>query len=299
MNYKKIFFLICVFYKSYSYCQNSFLDYSDTINKPRVIGVGCTQASLVGLSSIGLYSLWYSKESMSKFHFFNDWNNWSNMDKAGHIYSAYHFSKISSNSFYWAGLNKKNSVLIGSSIGLGFQTIIEIMDGSSSKWGFSISDMSSNIFGTSLYAGQELLFNKQILIPKFSYHNTPYSDLRPEVLGSNQIEKILKDYNGQSYWISFSPKSFINNLSIPDWLCISIGYSIDQRIYGDQNSVIFQNHEYISNKEFLFSLDIDFSKIKCKNPIVKTILKQFNYLKIPFPTISYSSNKIGFHPLYF
>ena len=77
--------------------QNSFFEYSDTINKPRVMGVSSGQISLVGLSSIGLYSFWYSKESMSKFHLFNDWNNWSNMDKAGHIYSSYHLSKISSN----------------------------------------------------------------------------------------------------------------------------------------------------------------------------------------------------------
>ncbi|MAO32185.1 MAG: DUF2279 domain-containing protein [Crocinitomicaceae bacterium] len=299
MNFKKLFTLICFFYISYGYSQNSFLEYSDTINKPRVIGVSSGQISLVGLSSVGLYSLWYSKESMSEFHFFNDWNNWNNMDKAGHIYSAYHLSKISSNLFSWAGVNKKKSVLLGSSIGLGFQSIIEIMDGFSSKWGFSYSDMGSNIIGTSLFAGQELLFNKQILIPKFSYHNTPYSELRPEVLGRNQIEKILKDYNGQSYWISFSPKSILNSISIPEWFCFSFGYSIDQRIYGDQNSVVFQNQEYISNKEILFSLDIDLSKIKCKNAFIKTILNQLNYLKIPFPTVSFSSNKLTFYPLYF
>ncbi len=69
MIYKKLFTLICLFNISFSYCQNSFLDYSDTINKPRVIGVSCGQASFIGLSSIGLYSLWYSKESKSKFHF--------------------------------------------------------------------------------------------------------------------------------------------------------------------------------------------------------------------------------------
>ncbi len=173
------------------------------------------------------------------------------------------------------------------------------MDGYSSKWGFSISDMSSNIIGSSLFAGQELLFDKQILLPKFSYHNTPYSDLRPEVLGSNQIEKILKNYNGQTYWISFSPKSFLNNLPIPEWLCFSFGYSIDQRIYGDQNIAIFQDQEYISKKEFLFSLDIDLSKIKCKNTFVKTILNQLNYIKIPLPTVLFSDNKATFYPIYF
>ena len=116
------------------------------------------------------------------------------------------------------------------------------------------------------------MFNKQILIPKFSYHNTPYSELRPEVLGRNQIEKILKDYNGQSYWISFSPKSILNSISIPEWFCFSFGYSIDQRIYGDQNNVVFQNQEYISNKEIFI-----FTRHRFKqNKNVKThLLKQF------------------------
>ena len=43
---------------------------------------------------------------MSEFHLINDWKNWSNMDKAD-IYSAYHLSKISSNLFSWAGVNKR------------------------------------------------------------------------------------------------------------------------------------------------------------------------------------------------
>ena len=63
MNYKKLFTLICFFYISYSYSQNSFFEYSDTINKSRVIGVSSGQISLVGLSSIGLYSFGIQKKA--------------------------------------------------------------------------------------------------------------------------------------------------------------------------------------------------------------------------------------------
>ena len=55
------------------------------------------------------------------------------------------YQNISSNLFSWAGVNKKKSVLLGSSIGLGFQSMIEIMDGFSSKWGFSYSDMGQTL----------------------------------------------------------------------------------------------------------------------------------------------------------
>ena len=150
-----------------------------------------------------------------------------------------------------------------------------------------------------LAISQELYWNEQRIQLKYSYSPSKWASANPAQLGENNVQRLLKDYNGQSYWISLSPKSILKSISIPEWLCFSFGYSIDKRIYGNQNNVVFQNQEYTSNKEILFSLDIDLSKIKCKNSFIKTILKQLNYLKIPFPTVSFSDNKLDFYPLYF
>ncbi len=208
-------------------------------------------------------------------------------------------SKSSSQLFKWSGMNPEKSMWLGSSIGIGVQTMIEIMDGYNSGWGFSISDMCSNILGAGLFISQQKMFNEQIFIPKFSYHPTPYAEFRPEVLGKSHAERLIKDYNGQTYWLSFSIKNVFKKSNMPDWLCFSIGYSVDKKLIGNSDVYINDNTSFHAKNEFFISLDIDFKKIRCKNTFLKFLLTQLNYLKIPFPAISFSNKSLTFHPLYF
>lgn len=97
--------------------------------------------------------MWYADQSTGKFHLFNDATDWLMADKAGHFYTTYQLSKHRKNAVLWAGLPVKKSVLIGTAIGLGFQTTLEIMDGYSSGWGFSWADMASNSVGAFLFCG--------------------------------------------------------------------------------------------------------------------------------------------------
>jgi hypothetical protein len=63
-------------------------------------------------------------------------------------------------------------------------------------------------FGTALFVSQELLWKEQRITPKFSFHTTQYAQYRPNVLGSSLAEQMLKDYNGQTYWLSVNLHSF-------------------------------------------------------------------------------------------
>ena len=38
---------------------------------------------------------------------------------------------------------------------------------------------------------------------KFSSHLSPYVIHRPSLLGDNLSQRIFKDYNGQTYWLTF------------------------------------------------------------------------------------------------
>jgi hypothetical protein len=58
---------------------------------------------------------------------------------------------------------------------------------------------------------------------KFSFHTTQYQ-YRPNVLGSSLAEQMLKDYNGQTYWLSVNLHSFYKGSKIPKWLNLAIGY---------------------------------------------------------------------------
>lgn len=192
-------------------------------------------------------------------------------------------------------MHPKKAVITGTLIGFGYQTTIELFDGFSTNWGFSWSDMAANAVGGGLFLVQDLFWAEQRIIPKFSYHPTPYAAYRPSILGSNFQERILKDYNGQTYWISFSPGQIQRFNSIPKWVCLSFGYSIDQKLVGDlENYLGFQ-----AQREWLFSLDIDFSQLKTSKKWVNTLLKQLNYIKFPFPTLSLKNGKIYGYGIYF
>jgi uncharacterized protein YfiM (DUF2279 family) len=246
-------------------------------------------------SVFGLQNAWYKNSQSNNFHFIDDASNWMQMDKAGHFYTTAKLSLLTSDCYKWAGINPKKAAIAGSLIGLGYQTTLEIFDGYSTDWGFSWSDMTANVLGAGFFLAQDLLWNEQRFIPKFSYHPTEYAAYRPSVLGSNFQERLLKDYNGQTYWISFSPAHIQRFQSLPKWLCVSFGYSVDQKLVGDQDNYLgFQ-----AQREWLFSLDVDFSQLKTKKKWVNILLKQLNYIKIPFPTLSLKNGKIYGYGIYF
>jgi uncharacterized protein YfiM (DUF2279 family) len=223
------------------------------------------------------------------------------MDKAGHIYTTQKLSMASSELLRWAGVEKKKSILFGTAIGLGYETTIELLDGKSSGWGFSWCDIGANSMGAVSFAAQELVWDEQRIIFKFSYHPTEYASYRPNVLGASPLERILKDYNGQTYWMSFSPANFLDLPNIPTWLCFSLGYSVDQKLIGDKEYYYSETdgRSFNSTRQFLLSMDIDFSKLPIRNPWLKAVIKQFNYLKIPFPTLQLASKQIRGYGFYF
>ena len=289
-----------IFSPRFSISQTKFYNSVDTLSKKRVwIASGVCAYTEIG-SFAALYNVWYSQNTNSTFHFFDDYGNWGNVDKYGHAYSSYQLSRTSGSFYRWAGMSRKKSAWLGFGLGLSYQTTLEIFDGFSSGYGFSWGDVWFNLLGSALYLGQELSFKEQIFLPKFSYHPTSYATLRPNVLGSNHAERLLKDYNGQTYWLSFSPKSILKSSFFPNWLCISMGYGIDARIVGDKTNYIDDNGiSYTSRPEFYLSLDIDFKKLPVKNKTLKKVLTSLNYLKVPAPAISIRGNKFRFYPVYF
>jgi len=300
---KSIFYLLFsieILLNSILFSQTKIFQPSEKLNKKRIF-IASGLISYVEIGSFGgLYHVWYSENMNPKFQFFNDLGNWGNVDKYGHAYSTYQLSRTYANLFKWTGITKKKSAIIGSAIGLGYQTTLEIFDGYSNNYGFSWGDMGFNFLGSFVFMSQELWLKEQIFLPKFSYHPTEYAKLRPTILGSNHIERLLKDYNGQTYWLSFSPGSMTKRTRFPNWLCFSFGYGIDARIVGDKTSYLGTDGTiYRSKKEFYLSLDIDLKKLPIKNKGIKKVLTTLNYLKIPAPTISIQGNQFRFYPIYF
>jgi hypothetical protein len=280
---------------------DSFLKPSDTLNKTRLKTVVISESAIATPTLVGLSSIWYSDYSKTSFRLFNDNDQWLQMDKVGHVYSSYQLGKFGYDALNWAGVRKKDKLLYGATLGFAFLTAVEVFDGYSSEWGFSLGDVAANAGGTALFVSQELLWNEQRIIPKFSFHTTPYASARPNVLGSSLSEQILKDYNGQTYWLSFNIHSFFKQSKIPKWANIAVGYGVEGLVTGKDelvNTIFFDQQQ--RTRQFYLSLDVNLKKIPTKNPILKTIFSVLNTIKIPAPTIEVNGSQgVKFRLLYF
>jgi uncharacterized protein YfiM (DUF2279 family) len=279
----------------------SFLKPSDTLNKKRLKTLVISEAVIGSAALIGLNQVWYADYPRSDFHFINDNSEWLQMDKVGHIFSSYHLGSFGANALKWTGASRNSQLIYGSTLGLAFMTTVEVFDGYSANWGASLGDVAANISGTALYVSQELLWKEQRIVPKFSFHTTPYASARPNVLGSSMQEQILKDYNGQTYWLSANIHSFSKSSAIPKWLNVAVGYGAEGMITGND---AFVNTVFLPEtkryRQFYLSLDLDLTKIETKSHFVKTILTVFNCVKIPAPTFEVKgSGGSKFHLLYF
>ena len=276
---------------------NEFLEPSDTLNTKKRNLVIVSEAVLTSAALIGLNQLWYADYEKSSFRFKNDNNDWLQMDKAGHVYSSYHLGRLSAEMLAWSGVSKKNQLIYGAGYGFVFLTAVEVFDGYSAEWGFSWGDVAANVTGTALYVSQELLWNEQRIIPKFSFHNTKYANQRPELLGENFNEQILKDYNGQKYWLSANIHSFAKTSKIPKWLNLAVGYSAEGMLSSQKNDFMINDDRF---RQFYLSFDVDLSKIETNSHFLRTIFSLFNTVKIPAPTFEInSSGKSKFHVFYF
>jgi uncharacterized protein YfiM (DUF2279 family) len=281
---------------------------SSTINKKRLNTVIATQILLSGTSFLVLNELWYKNFHQSKFHFFDDNKEWLQIDKIGHLYTAYHLTGYGSSIYRWSGLENNKSILLTGVTSFSYLLGIEILDGFSAKWGFSWGDIVANTCGVSIAIGQNLLGFEDYFTLKFSFSQSGYAPLRPNLLGNTFAEQILKDYNGQSYWLSLSPSSIfkINKSWFPQWLNLAIGYSGDGMIAARNgqiveinlgNSIYYFKTQHM--RQFYLSLDIDLRKIPVKNSFLKNAFYAINILKIPAPALEINKYDSRFHYLYF
>ena len=290
----------CYFLLSKTYAQSSFFTPSDSLNPKRSIGINALYVGVWSSSLVMLEQAWYNDYPKTPFHTFDDAREWMQMDKCGHAFTSYQISKSLTSLYCWTGMKPKNAVLAGTTITLGYQASIEYLDGRSAEWGFSWSDILANTSGGLLFGIQQYFWNQQYILLKESYSPSIYGPIRPNVLGSRFAERYLKDYNGQTYWLSFAPKNVWKSSSIPSWLLLSFGYSVDAKLVGDKNTFTTSNNiTYIASREFLCSFDIDLRKLPIKRKWVKNILRPINAIKIPLPTLHWKNGVCYVHPLYF
>jgi len=285
--------LICIiFFSNFLFSQadsTSFLVKKDKKLRNIVI----FEASTYSLAILGFNELWYKNYEKSRFHFINDNLSWLQMDKMGHLATSYYSGVVGIKAYKWTRLESNKAVWIGGLTGTIFNTTIEILDGFSANWGASTGDLLANSLGSMLAISQELYWKDQRIQIRYSYSRSDISNNNTELFGSSFIQRSLKDYNGQTYWISCNVNSFLNAKYIPKWLNFAIGHSASGMLAGSNKTN--DNRE----RQLLLSFDIDLSRLKIDNKFLNTLVHTFGFIKIPFPTLEFSNSNFKFHPIYF
>ena len=280
-------------------------------NKKRIRLVAAANIVAYGGLLIGLNAEWYAKYPRSRFHFFNDDAEWLQVDKVGHMYSAYTESRASMEAWRWAGLPGKERIWLGGLSGVAYQSIIEVLDGFSSQYGFSPGDFTANIIGSGIFTAQEFAWNDQRIKFKFSFHRKNYgeADLNKRadaIYGSTEIERFIKDYNAQNYWLSANVCSFFPNSKLPRWLSFSVGYGAEGMFgarsnvaYDANGNVTFNRSDIKRYRQWYLSPDVDFSKIRTNKKGLKILFAVLDAFKFPAPTLEYSNGSFKGHWIVF
>ncbi len=251
--------------------------------------------------------LWYQYENFSQFHCFDDWQEWKQMDKLGHLLATFHLSSLIYTVLGYL-LQKKiqllpqrNLIIFSAFVGFLLLSSIEILDGFAPNYGASLYDLVANTFGASLFALQKIYFDKFFLLPKFSFHFTQFASQRPNVLGNHQLMQIFKDYNGQTYWYCIPLSLFFWGKRFYRWtnyIHLAFGYNANEMIFGRDN----QNQAIglLPTRRYFISFDLHFPAFSSKYRLVNSLILFINIIKFPFPTLEWNERD-GFvwHWIYF
>ena len=272
--------------------------------------VGIGTAAVYGTSFIYLNEAWYKGYPRSSFHTFNDFGEWMQMDKIGHAWSAYTTGRLTYGLWRWTGMNQHQSLLLGPGTSLLYMLSIEYLDGHSAEWGWSWGDAGADLTGTLLFSAQELGWKQQKIQLKFSSHRAEYDptliNRANDLFGKSIYERTLKDYNAQTYWLSFNINSFLKKNGFPNWLNFAVGYGAEGMLGGYENlahnkngDITFDRRDIPRYRQFYIAPDIDLTKIKTNNKLLKTVLFTLNSFKFPLPALEFSQGKVKAHGIAF
>ncbi|WP_034257028.1 DUF2279 domain-containing protein [Adhaeribacter aquaticus] len=270
-----------------------------TLLKNRLIWGSAALATGYTTSLIVLSNTWYSKADRTSFHFFNDNHEWKQMDKIGHFWGAFHQSRLGVDFLKSANVPEKKAIIWGGLLGVVLQSPIELLDGYVASYGASLGDLGANALGSAAVIAQQLKWGQLRVIPKYSFRPTPFAANRPNVLGSTFSEQLLKDYNGQTYWLSADISAFLPKTSrYPKWLNIAFGYGANGMVHA--HDLTNQQAGYTSYRQYYLALDLNLLNIKTQNKFLKGVFYVLSVVHLPAPAVEYNRHQgIRIHPIYF
>ena len=236
--------------------------------------------------------VWYTRET-TVFHsldFSEDWGKNQQMDKFGHFTDAYFTSDLTGKVYRWSGMSGNSSVWFGALTGWLWMLEIEISDAFMADWGFSWGDMLANTAGSAFYVLQQ--FNYDALggiNPKFSWHK---SEAWKEMRYNTDPQALIEDYEGLTFWLTVNPHHYFPDSwkkNYSKWLApLGLAFGVSAKDIGI--------NPWGGYKEYFVGLDVDLRKLPIwgNSNLAKFITSEVNILRMPLPTIRFSSEGVWF-----
>jgi uncharacterized protein YfiM (DUF2279 family) len=284
------FILLTIFIASSSLAQ-------DTVRNRKIL----PKAINLSLTSLAYYEFtsqmtqhFFRDYPYGNFHLKHDWKTWRGLDKFYHNYGSYQMSAVFYQANRISGLDSIEALNLAFLESTIFSTTKEFADGHIDIGGWSWNDILMNFTGNSLFYTQQRWWGRQRIQYKFNYFSSGIQQFSPKVLGTSYKNYWLKDYNGETFWLSSSLGDW--NLTENKWLKplgICIGYGANNLIGEWDNPNTFTLPRY---SQYYLGLDINWQQIPTQNKLLKTMFFLLNRFRFPLPSIEFNSlGKLQFH----
>lgn len=249
-----------------------------------------TVASVVGLTYGAAYLFifrkgWWGDEEAG-FHFENDFEYAKNLDKLGHFTAGVLMGEIFYEGYRWTGMSEWNAYLFAGLSGTLSHVAIDIKDGFSPEWGFSIFDVLFGSVGSFYPMAKRYWKPFNYIDWKMSYwiNSHAYYD-------DSDTGVPTDDYVNQTYWLSLKVARLLPRTwrhYYPEWLAFAFGISIDDgRFIRVGKTETAKGHHLRGHYEFYLSLDYDLEAFHPHKRWARTLVKYLNYIKFPAPTLQF------------
>lgn len=243
---------------------------------------------MIGLASvtagIAAYGLileqgWWS-QSGKDFHWekpSNDFHYAHNLDKCGHFYFGLWLGEGFRDAYQWAGVSEFPSYALAALSASSTHLGMEIKDGYSPDWGFSVWDVTAGTLG-----GLYPMAQRYVPVPfayvdiKESYwqNSRAYLDSKVEP----NIHILPDDYVNETFWASIKVHKALPDAAKPywpAWLAVAFGAGIDGKTF---------EQPYTGTNKFYVGPDWDLEALfHPKSPLGKRALHYANLIKMPAP----------------
>ena len=265
---------------TWDYRSEDSTDIAAQLSVPKVAGVASLTLVAYGAAYWLVFKKGWWDDERSHFHFENDFDYALNLDKFGHFAAGVVLGEGFYEGYRWAGTSEFQAYLFAGLSAMMTHVAIDVKDGYSPAWGFSIFDVLSGTLGGFWPMAERYVPVFKYVDLKWSYwiNSTYFYDKT-----THRGEAVFTDdYVNQTFWASFKPYRLLPasvRKYYPSWLAFAAGLSIDEK------AMDFHAPDKERHREVYLALDYDLEAFRPQSRMARTFIKYLNYFKLPAPAI--------------